>query len=98
MTKKSLEELEREYAQNLVRLEQYQHKSQRLENRVKYYLQGERKKRTHRLITRGGAVESVAPKIRDMSESDFYVLMEQVFSLPEVGALMRRTTETKDGE
>lgn len=96
--KKSREELEREYTESLAKLEQYQHKSQRLENRIKYYLQGERKKRTHRLITRGAAVESVVPKIRDMSERSFYTLMEQVFSLPEVGALVNCAASQKDGE
>ena len=95
--KKSREELEREYTESLAKLEQYQRKSQRLENRVKYYLQGERKKRTHRLITRGAAVESVAPEIRDMSERGVYALMEQVFSLPEVGALVSRTVPQKGG-
>ena len=96
--KKSREELECEYNENLAKLEQYQRKSQRLENRVKYYLQGERKKRTHRLVTRGAAVESVAPEIRDMSERGFYALMEQVFSLPEVGALVSRAALQREGD
>ena len=55
---KSREELEKEYAEATAKLEQYQHRGQRYENRIRYYTQGERKKRNHRLITRGGAVES----------------------------------------
>ena len=47
--KKTREELEKEYAEATVKLEQYQHKGQRLENRIKYYQQGDRKKRNHRL-------------------------------------------------
>ena len=40
MMDKSREELEKEYAEATVKLEQYQHKGQRLENRIKYYQQG----------------------------------------------------------
>ena len=84
---KSREELEKEYAEATVKLEQYQHKGQRLENRIKYYQQGDRKKRNHRLITRGADVESVAPEVRGMSQAAFRILVEQIFSLPEVAVL-----------
>lgn len=87
---KSREELEKEYAESKTKLEQYQHQSQRLENRIRYYQQGDRKKRVHRLISRGAAVESIVPEVRAMSEKDFYLLMEKVFSLPEAAALVRR--------
>ena len=78
---KSREELEKEYAEATAKLEQYQHRGQRYENRIRYYTQGERKKRNHRLITRGGAVESIVPEVRNMSERAFFLLMEKVFSL-----------------
>ena len=94
---KSREELEKEYAEATAKLEQYQHKGQRLENRIKYYQQGDRKKRNHRLITRGAAIESVAPEVRSMSERAFFLLMEKVFSLPEVAALIHRTTDQQEG-
>ena len=93
---KSLEELEKEYAEATTELGHYQHKQQRLENRIRYYTEGERKKRTHRLITRGGAVESIVPEVRDMSERAFFVLMEQVFSLPEVAALVSQTADQQE--
>ena len=38
---------------------QYQHRAERLENREKHLEKGERTKRTHRLVTRGAAIESV---------------------------------------
>ena len=79
-------------------MEQYQHKGQRLENRIKNYQQGDRKKRNHRLITRGAAVESVAPEVRGMSERAFFLLVEQIFSLPEVVALVSRAVTKKGGE
>jgi len=93
---KSREELQKEYAEAAAKLEQYQHKQQRLENRLRYYQQGERKKRNHRLITRGAAVESVAPEVREMSERAFYLLVQNVFSLPEVAALVNRSIHEDD--
>ena len=93
---KSREKLEKELAEATTKLEQYQHRGQRLENRIKYYQQGDRKKRNHRLITRGAAIESIAPEVRGMSERAFYVLMEQVFSLPVVTALVSRTTDQQE--
>ena len=93
---KSREELEKEYAEATVKLEQYQHRGQRYENRIRYYTQGERKKRNHRLITRGGAVESIAPEVRGMSERAFFLLMEKVFSLPEVAALVSQATDQQE--
>ena len=90
------EELEKKYAEATAELEQYQHKGQRLENRIKYYQQGDRKKRNHRLITRGAAIESIAPEVCGMSERAFYVLMEQVFSLPVVTALVSRAADQQE--
>ena len=95
---KSREELEREYADATAKLEQYQHKQQQLENRIRHYTDGERKKRNHRLITRGAAVESVAPELRGMSERAFFILVEQIFSLPEVVALLSRAATQEGGE
>ena len=91
-------ELEKQLAEANAKLEQYWHKSQRLENRIRYYQQGERRKRTHRLITRGAAVESVVPKVRGMSERAFFVLMEQVFSLPDVNALVSQAAVREGSE
>lgn len=57
---KSLEELQREYEKNTVKLEQEKRKLRRLENRKSYLDSGSRKQRSHRLITRGAAIESIA--------------------------------------
>lgn len=94
---KSREELEKEYAEATAKLEQYQHRGQRYENRIRYYTEGERKKRNHRLITRGADVESVAPEVRGMSQTAFRILVEQIFSLPEVAALVSRATDQQEG-
>ena len=85
---KTLSELEAERAACEQQLVQLQHKVQQYENRIAYCEKGERQKRTHRLITRGAAVESVAPKVKTLTEVEFYALAESVFALPEVQALL----------
>ncbi len=95
--KKTREELQKELDEANIKLEQYRHRVQRLENRLRYYTEGERKKRNHRLITRGADVESVAPEVRGMSQSAFRILAEQIFSLPEVAALVRRAIDQQEG-
>lgn len=57
---KTIPELEAEKVENERKLSQLQHKKQQLENRITYYEKGDRRKRAHRLITRGAAIESVA--------------------------------------
>ena len=94
---KTREELQKELDEANAQLEQYQHRCQRLENRLRYYTEGERKKRNHRLITRGADVESVAPEVRGMSQAAFRLLVEEVFSLPEVAALVSRATDQQEG-
>lgn len=94
--KKSREELEKECAEATAKAEQYQHQVQRLENRYHDYQESKRKKRNHRLITRGADVESVAPEVRGMSQAAFRTLVEQIFSLPEVAALVSRTADQQE--
>ena len=69
-------------------LVQLQHKVQQYENRIAYCEKGERQKRTHRLITRGAAVESVAPTVKTLTEVEFYAFAESIFALPEVQQLL----------
>ncbi len=94
---KTREELQKELDEANAQLEQYQHRCQRLENRLRYYTEGERKKRNHRLITRGAEVESVAPEVRGMSQAAFRLLVEEVFSLPEVAALVSHAADQQEG-
>ena len=91
---KSIAQLRQELADNEKKIAQEQHKLQRLDNRIRYCEDGERAARTHRLITRGAAVESVAPELQDLSETEFYTLAEHVFSLPNVkSAVLFAVTE-----
>ena len=65
-----------------------------LENRITYYEKGDRRKRAHHLITRGAAIESVAPLTKVLTETEFYAFAEKAFSLPEIkGLLMQAINE-----
>ncbi len=83
---KSLEQLKQEYEKTTVLLEREKRKMQRLKNRQAYLESGSRKQRTHRLITRGAAVESIAPQTKELTETEFYSLMESIFESAAGGA------------
>ena len=85
---KTLAELNAEKGKIEQQLAQEQHKIHRLENRAAYYEKGDRRKRAHRLITRGAAIESVAPLTKVLSETEFYAFAEQVFTLPDTQRLL----------
>ena len=88
MHEKEIEKLQAEKEKVERQLAQEQHKIQRLENRAAYYEKGNRRKRAHRLITRGAAIESVAPQTKALSETAFYAFAEQIFALPDVQRLL----------
>ena len=85
---KNLAELNAEKEKIEQQLAQEQHKKQRLENRIAYYEKGDRRKRAHHLITRGAAIESVAPQTKELSETEFYTFAEQVLALPDAQRLL----------
>ena len=62
---------------------QAEHQLQRIENRKRYLENGERKKRTHRLCVRAGALESMVPGLKELTDAEFFTLMENVTALPE---------------
>ena len=96
---KTIPELKAEIADNERQLAQLRHKQQQLENRAAYYEKGDCRKRAHRLITRGAAVESVAPLAKVLSETEFYAFAEKAFSLPEVkGLLMEAVNDHNKNE
>ena len=76
--------LQQEYANNESQLEQLKHQQERLENRIAYYEKGERRKRTHRLCTIAGTLESIAPGIKELTLPEVIELLENIFSYPEV--------------
>ena len=98
MTKqKTIPQLEAEKEENERKLSQLQHKKQQLGNRITYYEKGDRRKRVHHLITRGAAIESVAPQTKDLSETAFYAFTEQVFALPDTQRLLTEAVSNYAG-
>ena len=89
---KSLEELRKELDAARTKAAQYHHQLERLENRSRYIVKGDRRKRAHRLITRGAAVESIAPAVKTMGETEFYSMMEEILSLPVVTDIIAQAT------
>ena len=94
---KTIPQLEAEKAENERKIAQLQHKKQQLENRITYYEKGERRKRAHHLITRGAAIESVAPQTKELGETAFYTFAEQVFALPDTQRLLTEAVSNHAG-
>ena len=61
--------------------------------KIRYVEDGERKKRTRRLVIKGAVVEHIAPAVKDMGEREFYELAERIFDLPEVQAILPKVGE-----
>lgn len=96
---KTIPQLEAEKAENERKISQLQHKKQQLENRITYYEKGDRRKRAHHLITRGAAIESIAPLTKVLTETEFYAFAEKAFTLTEVkGLLMEAINEHNKNE
>ena len=96
---KNLAELNAEKDKIEQQLAQERHKIHRLENRAAYYEEGDRRKRAHHLITRGAAIESIAPLTKALTKTEFYAFAEKVFDLPEVkGLLMAAVNEHNRAE
>ena len=97
MHKKEIEKLQAEKERVERQLTQEQHKIQRFENLAAYYEKGEQRKRAHRLITRGAAIESVAPQTKELGETEFYTFAEQVFALPDTQRLLTEAVSNHAG-
>ena len=96
---KNLAKLNAEKEKIEQQLAQEQHKKQRLENRIAYYEKEDRRKRAHHLITRGAAIESVAPLTKVLTETEFYAFAEKALAVPEVkGLLMEAVNEHNRAE
>ncbi len=77
-----LEEAQQEYAY-------WAHRVDRYENRIRYVEQRQRRERTHQLITRGAAIESILPGMPSLTEIQCFGLMDEVFHLPNVAELVQ---------
>ena len=80
--------LEEQFETTERQLEQEQHRLYRLQNRASYLKKVQRKQRNHRLITLGAMVESIEPKVKELSPKEFYFLAERIFLLDSVQELV----------
>ena len=91
-----LERLRAEKEKNEKEIEQLTHKITRYENRQKYYEDGERKRRTHRLCTIAGTLESIAPEIKELDITEVMELLEYVFHKEDVQRAVQRMKNAHD--
>ena len=91
-----LEKLRAEKEKNEKEIEQINHKITRLENRQKYFVDGERKRRTHRLCTIAGTLESIAPEIKELDITEVMELLEYVFHKEDVQKAVQRMKNAHD--
>ena len=76
-----------------LKVQQYQHKIQLLENRKKHLGKKADKQRTHHLCNMGGAIQSISKEADSLTRVEFYSLMEQVFALPAVQELVSQAMQ-----
>ena len=91
-----LERLKTEKEKNEKEIEQISHKITRLENRQKYFEDGERKRRTHRLCTIAGTLESIVPEIKELDITEVMELLEYVFHKDDVQQAVSRMKKAHD--
>ena len=91
-----LERLKAEKEKNEKEIEQLNHKITRLENRQKYYEDGERKRRTHRLCTIAGTLESIVPEIKELDITEVMELLEHIFHKEDVQQAVHRMKKAHD--
>lgn len=76
-----------------LRVQQYENKIRLLQNRQKHLEKKSDKHRTHHLCNMGGAIQSISKEADSLTRVEFYSLMEQVFSLPEVQELVAEAVQ-----
>ena len=91
-----LEKLRTEKEHNEKKIKQLTHKITRLENRQKYFEDGERKRRTHRLCTIAGTLESIAPEIKELDITEVMERLEYVFHKEDVQRAVQRMKNAHD--
>ena len=96
--KEEKKDVEEELADAMKKQEQIEHQLQRAENRADFLKDNERRRRTHRLVIKGAIIEDIAPYLKDCSDQEFYNLMDEIFSLPQVQGLVMAQQENAQEE
>ena len=90
--------VEEELAVAMKKQEQIEHQLRRAENRADFLKDNERRRRTHRLVIKGAIIEDIAPCLKHCSDQEFYNLMDEIFSLPQVQGLIIDRQENEQEE
>ena len=96
--KEEKKDVEEELAEAMKKQERIEHQLQRAENRADFLKDNERRRRTHRLVIKGAIVEDIAPCLKYCNDQEFYNLMDEIFSLPQVQGLMIARQENEQEE
>ena len=96
--KEEKKDVEEELAKATKKQEQIENQLLRAENRADFLKDNERRRRTHRLVIKGAIVEDIAPCLKDCSDQEFYNLMDEIFSLPQVQGLIIDRQENEQEE
>ncbi len=96
--KEEKKDVEEELAKATKKQEQIENQLRRAENRADFLKDNERRRRTHRLVIKGAIVEDIAPCLKDCSDQEFYNLMDEIFSLPQVQGLIIDRQENEQEE
>ncbi len=97
--KEEKKDVEEELAKATKKQEQIEQQLQRAENRADFLKDNGRRRRTHRLVIKGAIVEDIAPCLKNCSDQEFYNLMDEIFSLPQVqGLIMTQKENTQEEE
>ena len=96
--KEEKKNVEEELAKTTKKQEQIEQQLRRAENRADFLKDNERKRRTHRLVIKGAIIEDIAPCLKGCSDQEFYGLMDEIFSLPQVQGLMTAQPENNQEE
>ena len=92
-----LDQLRSEQEEAQRKRDQAQRQANRYANQIEYVQKRSRSERTHHLCIIGGAVESVAPIFKDLTEAEIVVLMGRIFELPQVQTMLRKREVKPDG-
>lgn len=79
-----------------LKVQQYEHKIQLLENRKTHLKKKADRQRTHHLCNMGGAIQSISKEADSLTRVEFYSLMEHVFALPAVQELVAAAIENHE--
>lgn len=96
-TQNEISEIQAQIEDEELKKLQYEHQMQRIQNFTEYQVNKGRKARTHRLITRGAAIESVCKDVELLDETEFYCLTEEIFRNPYLrDAIARKVTGRRE--